>query len=140
MKKIKLLSFIALGFLTLPLYAQEYAQRNCSPDDLQIKANTSVETNCEWQKSDDLSLQVTLHSQDVSLINGTCIFTPSDNDQVIAVVGHKAAYVKNVSIKKNAINFEVLNDKSDSNMNVLFYLNNLHFDSGNRLHCTFSDA
>lgn len=142
MKIIKFISFIALSFLAMPLHAQLYAQRNCQPDDLQIDSGYAVETQCEWQKNDDLSLQVTLHSKNVYLINGTCIFTPGENskDKVIAIVGHKAAKVKNISIKGNSINFEVLNIRTDANMNVLFYLNDIKFSAGNKLHCTFYEA
>jgi len=147
MNSIKKFGLITLGLIALPAFAKPMAQRSCSPDDLQVSYTSSVETQCAWKANDDVSMSVTLHAdKSVPLISATCIFTPmalgADNnvDAVTRVVGKKSAQVKNLQIKRNAINFDIYNEVSDPNINVLFYLNKTDatYTPGDKIHCTFS--
>ncbi len=151
MKKIKIFTFAMLAFITLPAFALPTAQRSCSSDNLKIDFISSTETHCQWIAKNDAPMQVTLlaNHQFIPLINATCIFTPATPangkpDAIVDVVGHKAATVKNVTIRKNVITFEVYNDSSDSeqNLNVIFYLNkdDTNYTVGNQIHCIFSAA
>jgi hypothetical protein len=157
MKIINKAIFITLILLSIPAFAAPLAQRSCSPDDLTIEPNSSLETQCVWQPTADTdsTMQVTLHADKdtVPFIDATCIFTPvivpgKEPDKIMAASGKKGATVFNVHKNGNGMTFEIQNrfnpqDPDTKNLNIVFKLNNPllpgPYNPGNKLHCVFSD-
>lgn len=130
-----------------------FYQRNCTPDDIVIFAESKPQTTtCRWNPLDDKGMQVTLHlnpeakegQHPAKIATGSCVFTPAERSQgtpvakLSSVIGKKSAYIQNLNISNDGTQatFIISRQSDEENSNVIFQLSQSPI-AGDKIECTF---